>query len=98
MKACGIKFDENINDLAELLCNYLKICASYLDIRLLIVVGLHMNMNSEALKYVYSTARYEKIAILDIERYRPREKLQFESYYIIDEDYCEISAGNADFS
>lgn len=90
IKVLGIRFDEDMAELGEKLCSLIKICAAYLNIRLLVFVGLHSCLDEFALHELYKTAMYEKMPVLDIESDAPSNRLQCEKYYIIDSDYCEI--------
>lgn len=90
LKILGMKFDDNTVSLAETICSLIKICAGFLNIRLLILTGLHSVLEEDSLNDIYKTAMYEKISIMDIERYVPVNRLPCEKYYIIDRDMCEI--------
>ena len=90
LKATGIRFDDEMTDTAERLSNFIKICAAYLGTRLIVVNSLHSHMPEQSLQEIYKTAMYEKVSILDVERYIPDMKLPCEQYYIIDRDNCEI--------
>lgn len=90
LKAVGIRFDDEMTDLADQLCGYIKVCAGFLHARLIVVNSLHSHLTEQKLNEVYRTAMYEKVSILDVERYIPDSKLSCEEYYIIDSDNCEI--------
>ena len=90
LKSIGVRFDDSNNNLVELVCNYIKICAEYMSTRLMVFVGLHNSLDNTSLIEIYNTAGYIKVSILDIERYMPEDKLPCEKYYIIDRDNCEI--------
>ena len=90
LKTTGIRFDDETTDMKERLCNFLKICAGFLQTRLIVIPGLHSHLTQESLTEIYKAAMYEKVAIMDVERYNPDIKLPCEKYYIIDRDNCEI--------
>ena len=90
MKAMGIRFDDETENLSEKICSLIRICAAYLKTRLLIIVGLHDVMDPEELEIIYKTAMYEKLPILSIERHQPLSTLAYEQLYLIDRDLCEI--------
>ena len=90
LKAAGIRFDETAEKLEEKICSLIKISAEYLNIKLLALVGIHTVLGNESIREIYKTAIYEKISIMDIERYRPESLLDCETPYIIDRDLCEI--------
>ncbi len=90
IKCMGIRFNDNTTVLLEKLINYIKISAAYMHAKLLVLVGLHANLENEALQEFYKTAIYEKLPIIDIERYMPDHKLPCEKVYIVDRDDCEI--------
>lgn len=90
LKSAGIRFDDETDGLAEKICNLIRISAEYLNTRLLITVGLRTALEEDSVRELYKTAMYEKVPVLDIERYCPENRLDCEEYYIIDRDNCEI--------
>ena len=94
LKAVGIKFEDNSREVSEQLCGLIKICASFMNVRLLAIVGLHTCLENKAIEAIYQTAMYEKVPILDIERHMPETRLPCEKCYIIDRDNCEIYNDN----
>lgn len=96
IKTVGIKFDDSMKELPDRLNSFIKICAGYLNIRIIIIVGLHSCLEESELNEIYKTAMYEKVSIVDVERCFPDNRLPCEEYYIIDRDNCEIYNDSTD--
>lgn len=90
LKALGIRFDHDNCELPELLCYFIRICAEFLKINVLIIVGMHAVMTGTEIEAVYQTALYEKVSIIDIERAVPDQHSNREKWYVLDKDLCEI--------
>ncbi|MDO5022896.1 MAG: type II-A CRISPR-associated protein Csn2 [Eubacteriales bacterium] len=90
IKASGIQFEGENLPVPEKLDAFIKICAEFFGIKLLVFVGLHTCLEKEELEQLYKTAAYQEVAVLDFERIEPDIILPNEKLYIIDKDGCEI--------
>ncbi len=88
LTATNVRFSDE-GGVLERLAAYARLCRGFLGFPLLIVVGLASYFTGEELKAFYKELEYEKIRLLQIERFCPVKVAQ-ELFYVIDDDLCEV--------
>lgn len=74
----------------ELLIMYIKLIAKYLKINFFVIPNLHLVFSEEELKMIYDELLINHINIISLECFEPKYKFNYEEYYALDNDLCEI--------
>lgn len=90
LKMCNIRFEEEDDNLPDLLLKKMRVVQSYLGISCFAFVGLKECLTREELLELYRIARYRNINIMLLESIQPEIIHDVETLWLIDQDYCEI--------
>lgn len=88
LSAASVRFSDD-GGVLERLVAYARLCRDFLGMPILILVGLANYLTEEETAAFYREMEYEKVRLLQIERFCP-VKVANELFYVIDGDLCEV--------
>lgn len=88
LKMANLKVDEEQDNLFNRIINFIKIIGNLDLFKIIFFVNLKTFLTDEQLLEIYKIANYTKINLVLIEN-KIYNKLNFEKYYILDNDLCE---------
>ncbi len=88
LAAANVRFSQDGGVLEQLVA-YARLCRGFLGLPLLILVGIASYFTKEEMQAFYKEMAYEKVRLLQIERFCPVKAAE-ELFYVIDDDLCEI--------
>lgn len=90
LKALGVEFESDYDNLCEKLLVYMRIMNRYFQKKVFVLVNLKTFVGEDELKDFYQNAFYEKLNLLLFENTERKSMDNAEEVTVIDEDMCEV--------
>lgn len=89
-KIGGLQFSESDSSLLERFVRYISIIKELQNISIIFINHLHDYFENVEIEQLLKETEYRGITLVSIETFIPQNKLENETFYIIDKDLCSI--------
>lgn len=89
-KIGGLQFSESDSSLLERFVRYISIIKELQNVSIIFINHLHDYFENVEIEQLLKETEYRGITLVNIETFIPQNKLENETFYIIDKDLCSI--------